>query len=112
MAKLAGNRLGVAGVYCYTGKKEEDTEKAECTSGACHTSIAIGQVFKTRMPKIYVIIHLFFSDGVTKPQWLRHEGRGCLFPFLNRICEDIDLPNRVEVCEQAGTIKLEVGHDI
>ena len=110
MAKLPGNRLGVAGVYCYTGKKEEDMEKAECTSGACHTSIAIGQVFKARI--YYLCNQPFFSDGVTKPQWLRHEGRGCLFPFLNRICEDIDLPNRVEVCEQAGTIKLEVGHDI
>ncbi len=89
-------------------------EKEQCNSGACHSSIAIGQVFEFQNKSVQDLCNYatFFSDGVTKPQWLRHEGRGCLFPFLNRICEDIDLPNRVEVCEQAGTIKLEVGHDI
>ena len=64
MAKLAGNRLGVAGVYCYvsSGKKGEEEKKAECRSGACYTSITIGQVLKTRMSKIFVIMH-FFTCG-------------------------------------------------
>ncbi len=112
MTKFPGNREGVKGVYCYTGKKEEDMKKAECPSGACYISVAIGQVFKTRMSRIYFILHLFFSDGVTHPPWRKHEGRGCLLPFLRGLCQDFAISPNGFACTKARRLSKEVGHDI